>query len=271
MPVRLDTKSKSFPADFAALLSATRETEADVDAAVATILDAVKTRGDAAVIEYGAPWGRPVAKPVKAWGEKGDADTAAIRARLEARFGKARAERIAYQNRNMLIFPNLVINDIMAVTVRTFFPVAPGQQNVSAWALAPKEENEAMRERRLYNYLEFLGPGGFATPDDCEALALCQAIIVGCDHHLVAGAAGQIFVPAGRLDASEPTGPAGVLEHQRGIVYQGVVDRRYYSRDRAGHGAHLTLGTAECRYRQALVHRLADRGQANSIDCADLI
>ncbi|HET6470570.1 MAG TPA: aromatic ring-hydroxylating dioxygenase subunit alpha [Pseudomonadales bacterium] len=127
-----------------------------------------------AVIEYGAPWGRPVAKPVKAWGEQGDVDTTEIRARLEQRFGKARAERIAYQNRNMLIFPNLVINDIMAVTVRTFFPVAPGQQNVSAWALAPKEENALMRERRLYNYLEFLGPGGFATPDDCEALALCQ-------------------------------------------------------------------------------------------------
>jgi p-cumate 2,3-dioxygenase alpha subunit len=126
------------------------------------------------VIEYGAPWGRPVAKPVKAWGEQGDADTAQIRARLEARFGRARADRIAYQNRNMLIFPNLVINDIMAVTVRTFFPDAPGQQKVSAWALAPKEETDVMRERRLYNYLEFLGPGGFATPDDCEALALCQ-------------------------------------------------------------------------------------------------
>ncbi len=62
-------------------------------------------------------------------------------------------------NRNMLIFPNLVINDIMAVTVRTFFPDSPGQQKVNAWALAPKDENALMRERRLYNYLEFLGPG----------------------------------------------------------------------------------------------------------------
>ena len=126
------------------------------------------------VIEYGAPWGRPVAKSVKAWGEQGDADTAQLRARLEARFGRARAERIAYTNRNMLIFPNLVINDIMAVTVRTFFPDSPDHQKVNAWALAPREESALMRERRLYNYLEFLGPGGFATPDDCEALALCQ-------------------------------------------------------------------------------------------------
>jgi p-cumate 2,3-dioxygenase alpha subunit len=126
------------------------------------------------VIEYGAPWGRPVAKPVKAWGLQGEEDTAQIRGRLEARFGKARADRIAYTNRNLLIFPNLVINDIMAVTVRTFFPDSPGQQKVNAWALAPKDENAVMRERRLYNFLEFLGPGGFATPDDCEALALCQ-------------------------------------------------------------------------------------------------
>src|SRR5262245_8578541 len=134
------------------------------------------------VIEYGAPWGRPVAKPVKAWGERGEEDTASIRARLEARFGRERAERIAYANRNMLIFPNLVINDIMAVTVRTFFPDGAGQQKVNAWALAPKDENALMRERRLYNFLEFLGPGGFATPDDCEALALCQRGYENLDH-----------------------------------------------------------------------------------------
>jgi p-cumate 2,3-dioxygenase alpha subunit len=31
-----------------------------------------------------------------------------------------------------------------------------------------------MRRWRLYNFLEFLGPGGFATPDDVEALESCQ-------------------------------------------------------------------------------------------------
>jgi len=127
-----------------------------------------------AVVEYGAPWGRPIAKPVASWGEEGAQRTAAIRAELEQRLSKARAERIAYTNRNMLIFPNLVINDIMAITIRTFEPVGPGQMRVNAWALAPKNEDPAARKQRLYNFLEFLGPGGFATPDDCEALALCQ-------------------------------------------------------------------------------------------------
>ncbi len=52
MPLRLSTRAPGFAADFAALLAAKRETEADVDAAVAAILAEVKARGDAAVIEY---------------------------------------------------------------------------------------------------------------------------------------------------------------------------------------------------------------------------
>jgi len=51
MPHRLDTRAKTFAADFAALLSVKREMEADVDAVVAAILADVKARGDAAVIE----------------------------------------------------------------------------------------------------------------------------------------------------------------------------------------------------------------------------
>ena len=127
-----------------------------------------------AVIEYAAPGGRPVASPAPAWGETGAQETATCLARLEARFGTERAERIARLNRNMVIFPNLVLNDIMALTVRTFYPTSPSRMVVLAWALAPREESPSMRERRLFNFLEFLGPGGFATPDDCEALALCQ-------------------------------------------------------------------------------------------------
>ncbi len=51
MPLRLDSRAKGFAADFGALLSAKREMEADVDAAVAAILADVKARGDAAVID----------------------------------------------------------------------------------------------------------------------------------------------------------------------------------------------------------------------------
>ncbi len=126
------------------------------------------------VVEYKAPWGRPVAQWIPAWGDDGKARIDAIYEKLVAKHGKERAERIAHYNRNLHIFPNLVINDIMALTIRTFHPTAPDFMNVNAWALAPKDENPSDRSVRLYNFLEFLGPGGFATPDDIEALEQCQ-------------------------------------------------------------------------------------------------
>ena len=49
-----------------------------------------------------------------------------------------RADRVANWNRNILIFPNLVINDIMGLTVRTFQPVTPGYLEVNAVSLAPR-------------------------------------------------------------------------------------------------------------------------------------
>jgi hypothetical protein len=67
-----------------------------------------------------------------------------------------------------------VINDIMAITVRTFHAVAPGRMNVEAWSLAPRGEAPEHRQHRLENFLTFLGPGGFATPDDIEGLESCQ-------------------------------------------------------------------------------------------------
>lgn len=127
-----------------------------------------------AVIEYTAPWGRPVAQWIPLWGEDGKRELDAVYNRLVERFGVERADRIAKSNRNMFIFPNLVLNDIMAITVRTYFPTAPDAMTVFGWALAPKEENAWARKYRLSNFLEFLGPGGFATPDDVEALEQCQ-------------------------------------------------------------------------------------------------
>jgi p-cumate 2,3-dioxygenase subunit alpha len=127
-----------------------------------------------ALVEYTAPWGRPIASWVPLWGEEGKGEIAAIYAALEARVGPERADRIAHKNRNMVIFPNLVVNDIMAITVRTFFPTAPDYMEVNAWALAPVEESEWLRKYRLTNFTEFLGPGGFATPDDVEAIEKCQ-------------------------------------------------------------------------------------------------
>ncbi|HUK08914.1 MAG TPA: SRPBCC family protein [Stellaceae bacterium] len=118
--------------------------------------------------------GRPVARWISIYGEEAKTDIAAIRAELVERLGEARAARVADTNRNLVIFPNLVINDGSSVTVRTFFPDGPERMQVRAWALGPIEETEAQRARRLDAFLTFYGPGGFATPDDIAVLELMQ-------------------------------------------------------------------------------------------------
>src|SRR6202012_3410969 len=123
--------------------------------------------------EYAAPWGRPIARWDPLCGEHPREEIAGLRASLVERYGPERASRIADTNRNMLIFPNLVINDIMAITVRTFMPSGPGQMDVTAWELAPKDELPQLRQRRLDSFLTFLGPAGFATPGDLGGLPSC--------------------------------------------------------------------------------------------------
>lgn len=127
-----------------------------------------------AVLEYRAPWGRPVADWEPLFGEEAKEEIATLRQELVDAYGEERATVMAERNRNLLIYPNLVINDIMAVTVRTFVPTAPDRVEVTAWEIAPKGELPSLRQRRLDSFLTFLGPGGFATPDDLEALESCQ-------------------------------------------------------------------------------------------------
>src|SRR5215469_10809062 len=118
--------------------------------------------------------GRPVARWIPIYGEDAKPEIDAIRSELVARLGEQRAARVADTNRNLVIFPNLVINDGSSVTIRTFFPESVGRMHVTAWALGPVEEDERARARRLDAFLTFYGPGGFATPDDVEALELVQ-------------------------------------------------------------------------------------------------
>lgn len=134
-----------------------------------------------AVIEYDSPWGRPIARWVPSFGELAKARIEAVRERLEERFGAEYAARMCEISRNLVIFPNLVINDIMAITIRTFFPVTPDYMEVNAWSIAPADEHPDDAALRLDNFLTFLGPGGFATPDDVEMLETCQRGFVNCE------------------------------------------------------------------------------------------
>lgn len=127
-----------------------------------------------AVIDNKTYRGRPIARWMPIYGEDAKPVIEEKRKELVQRLGEEKGMRIAETNRNLVIFPNLVINDGSSITVRTFFPVSHNQMKVTAWALGPKEESPIARRVRLDSYLTFYGPGGFATPDDVEALEVAQ-------------------------------------------------------------------------------------------------
>jgi p-cumate 2,3-dioxygenase alpha subunit len=118
--------------------------------------------------------GRPVAQWIPPFGDAARPKIAALKQELRARLGAERGERVAEHQRNLIVFPNLVINDNVGLSIRTAFPLSPDRMLVHVWAMGTRNEDPLLRKIRLDNYLTFVGPGGFATPDDFEAFKLCQ-------------------------------------------------------------------------------------------------
>lgn len=119
-------------------------------------------------------WGRPVARWEPSWGEAKKAELEAARDRLVALHGEEKAALIADTDVNMVIFPNLMINDIMGTVIRQVNPISPGYMEITQQAFAPVGESPEDRALRIKSFLTFLGPAGLATPDDVEALESCQ-------------------------------------------------------------------------------------------------
>ena len=78
-----------------------------------------------AVIKFRGPWARPVARWTSALGEGNRERLQAIYAELVRKYGPERAELIGLTDRIVLIFPNLIILDIMGVVVRSITPTSP--------------------------------------------------------------------------------------------------------------------------------------------------
>lgn len=161
----------------ATYLSYIKDREGDVRNNYGRVFGRVRDLGNGHAVSEsvnGTPWGRPSARWMPSWGEDVKHHIDAIYAEMTERLGEERATFLCHGDRNMLIFPNLIINDVAGLTIRTVYPKAPGYFEVSAWALGAKGEDPVIRDLRLRNYVEFLGPGGLATPDDQEMLELCQ-------------------------------------------------------------------------------------------------
>ena len=97
-----------------------------------------------------------------------------VRAELAARLGEDRASRIADHSRIFFVFPNLLMFDIEALSIRMLEPTSARTTDVTAWHLAPRSEPADARALRLRTLVSFIGPGGLATPDDIEAYEAIQ-------------------------------------------------------------------------------------------------
>jgi p-cumate 2,3-dioxygenase alpha subunit len=128
-----------------------------------------------AILDSFVPTGRPVAQWLPSMGPEVKPEIEAKYARLVERFGEERAQYIAETQKNLVIFPNLVINDILSTTVRVIEPESHDMIRVTAWAMGPSDESPALRAMRLDNFVSFLGPAGFGSPDDIEMLEICQS------------------------------------------------------------------------------------------------
>ena len=84
---------------------------------------------------------------------------------------------------HVLIFPNLAIVDNHGIMIRTYFSTKPEEMLVQSWTLAPTEESTEIRRLRLYSYMDFLGPAGFGTPDDVEAIEAAQRGYKGAEDY----------------------------------------------------------------------------------------
>jgi p-cumate 2,3-dioxygenase subunit alpha len=127
-----------------------------------------------ACFEFDIPAGRPIAQWLPIWGDEVKQAIDDKKAELISRVGEERGEIIANIHRNMVIFPATVMNDQQSILIRSLLPISHNKTIVRAWALGPVDESDILREVRLQCVLSFLGPGGFATPDDVEILELCQ-------------------------------------------------------------------------------------------------
>jgi len=127
-----------------------------------------------ACLDYLAPFGRTVAKTTAPMSDRAKELIEAKRKLADEVLGEERAHLVADRSKNIFVYPNLLIIDAASLQVRVLEPVRTDYTDVNSWLLAPKGEDRELRRQRIEGYQEFLGPGGLATPDDCEALETCQ-------------------------------------------------------------------------------------------------
>ena len=90
------------------------------------------------------------------------------------RVGADRAKWMLRQ-RNLTIFPNLQVIDILSSQIRTWRPLAANKTEMVSHCVAPVGEPADLRALRIRNYEDFFNPTGLASSDDNVMYEFCQS------------------------------------------------------------------------------------------------
>ena len=118
--------------------------------------------------------GRPVAAWIPIYGEEAKPEMEAIRAELVARLGPSAPSASATPTGISSSSPISCSMTGRRSRCARSSPMAPARCMSPRGRWARSRKSQAARARRLDAFLTFYGPGGFATPDDVEALELVQ-------------------------------------------------------------------------------------------------
>src|SRR5258707_4836304 len=95
------------------------------------------------------------------------------------RHGRAKAQWMVENLRNLCLYPNLYLMDQMSSQLRVTRPLAVDRTEVTIYCIAPKNEPAELRARRIRQYEDFFNASGMATPDDLEEFRACQQAYMG--------------------------------------------------------------------------------------------
>lgn len=113
------------------------------------------------------------------WSNPEDRFNYADRENIARRMGEAKMKWAVGRLRNVLIFPNLLLLDVMSSQIRVFRPVAVDKTEVTSYAFAPVGEDPEQKRLRLRSYEDFFNPSGMATADDLSEFKFSQEGFLG--------------------------------------------------------------------------------------------
>ena len=118
------------------------------------------------------------------WADRASPDAAPLypaTERIERDFSAARAHWMLKRGRNILVFPNMVLNDLASTHMRTHRALSPTRTEITIWCIAPRGEPAEARNARLRMFEDLFLVTGLATSDDVVSLDTAQAGFFGAE------------------------------------------------------------------------------------------